>query len=368
MKKLVVPFALLLSACGAAAPAEEESVAPLHATCAPVERSHIEDVRTLDGTVVTPPDRTALVSAQIAGRILSVLVRDGDPVVAGQRLVEIDPGTAADLAHLADAHVAGAAAAAAHAHLALDRSQRLVDRGIAARQELDDATSLAEEQDAALVAARASRTEAHRMLERSHVTAPISGVVTRVARHAGELVDGTPLTPILEIADPSVLEVQASAPPADLIALRTGATARVELPAIPGLSFDATARTVAPALDPATGTGVVRFALVLTADQPRPPLSLLARVHVTVATRDALTVPLDALRGAPDGGTEVLVCEGAVVHVRPVTVGLRGERAEITSGLDGTESIVIAGVVGVDDETPLAEPSTQPRDDSTPAP
>lgn len=357
----LVVLALTLLACGSPPPEAEEEVAPLHATCAPVERATVDDVRTLDGTVVTPPDRTALVSAQIAGPIRDVLVREGDPVTAGQRLVDVDPGTAADLAHLADARVAEAAAAAAHAHLTLDRSARLVERGIAARQELDDATGAAAGLDAALVAARASRAEAHRMLERAHVTSPIDGVVTRVLRQAGELVDGTSLTPILEVADPSELEVLTSASPADLIALRPLATARVELPAVPGIGFDATVRSVAPAIDPVTSTGAVRFALVLAPDGPHPPLGVLARVRVVVATHEALTVPLDALRGSTEGRSEVLVCADGAVHARTVTVGARAERAEILDGLDGTESIVVSGVIGIDNDTPLATEAERPR-------
>jgi multidrug efflux pump subunit AcrA (membrane-fusion protein) len=141
-----------------------------------------------------------------------------------------------------------------------------------------------------------------------------------------------------------------------MIVLRAGGAAQVELPSVPGLALEATVRSVAPAVDPATGTGAVRFALVLAADGPRPPIGVVARARATVASRDALTVPIDALRGSSQGGTEVLVCEDGVVRARAVTVGLRGERAEITSGLDGSESIVVSRVIGIDDETPLADP------------
>ena len=52
---------------------------------------------------------------------------------------------------------------------------------------------------------------ARRQLERTTVRSPLSGVVLHVFRKSGELVDGTPATPILEVGDPSALELVGTA-------------------------------------------------------------------------------------------------------------------------------------------------------------
>jgi multidrug efflux pump subunit AcrA (membrane-fusion protein) len=63
-----------------------------------------------------------------------------------------------------------------------------------------------------------------------------------------------------------------------------------------------------------------------------------------------VSVPLAAL--VPDGdGIKVFVVDSAHrAYARPVTVGARADqRAEITSGLSGGETVVTVGAYGVDD-------------------
>src|SRR5947207_1858619 len=72
------------------------------------------------------------------------------------------------------------------------RTERVFEHGIAARQEVDDAatrsaTARAVENESEAVAKRARR-----QVERATVRSPIAGVVVRLLRRPGELVDGTP--------------------------------------------------------------------------------------------------------------------------------------------------------------------------------
>src|SRR6185369_15246546 len=101
--------------------------------------------------------------------------------------------------------------------------------------------------------------EAHRGVSRTRVTSPLAGTVLRLLRRPGETVDGTPATPIVEVADVTSLEMVASAAARDLLAIERDQAAHVTIDGLPA-PVDARVRSVSPVLDPATGTGTVRIA------------------------------------------------------------------------------------------------------------
>ncbi len=336
--------ALALAGCHSTASTEHEpAMLPAMVHCEPLTRARVEDLRTLRGNVVPQPDHDATVSPQVSGRILRVLVREGDEVRADAVIAEIESQPLHDALTQARAQLTTARAQEHNASVGLTRSQRLFDRGIAARQEVDDATARLGESGAAVSAARAAVDVATRNVARASVRAPIAGTVVRVLRRAGELVDGTPATPVLEIADPSALEFLATAAPLDLVALQRDQPATLRFDALRELTFAASVRAIAPAIDAASGLGSVRLALAPS--NRRPPLGLYGTAAVAVGAHDAVLAPAGALRGA-SGATEVVVCDGANARVRVVEVGQRtGDRAEITRGLTGMEQVATGSTV-----------------------
>lgn len=323
--------------------------------CASVERVALQETRTLRGTVVAAPDRDAVVAPQVPGRLVRVLVREGDPVPLGATIAQVENQPLQDALVQARAHLAQAEAAAQNAELAYNRSQHLYERGISARQEVDDATARRSDTQSAVTAARAAVASAALNVERATVRSPIAGVVVRLMRRAGELVDGTPTTPVLEIADPQALELLASAAPSDLVFLRSGQRGEVRFDALPGHRMAAVVRAVSPAVDPVSGVGSVR--LTLSADTIRPPFGLFGAVTVETGQRTGvLVVPAAALRSAGVAGSEVVLCEKGRAHVRLVEVGERqAEKVEITRGLAPGDRVVADNLVGLADGSPIAE-------------
>jgi RND family efflux transporter MFP subunit len=337
---------LLLLACTPSAARDGEHA--LTVACAAATRQRVEDTRALSGVVDTPPDRRALVSAETAGRVRSVAVREGDAVKAGQVLVEIDAGTAGDASNVSKAHVTQAALAVKNAKETRDRTERLFARGIAARHELDDASSKLGELEAALSAAEATASEAGRVVGRTRVVAPFAGVVTRVLRHSGELVDGTPSTALLEVADTRSLEIALSVAARDLLALRIGLLAHVSVDGL-DTPIDASVVRVAPALDPLSGIGSAR--LGLPARDPPLPLGLAARVSVVLSEHEGIVVPASSIRGRKDGASEVLLCEGGKARAQEVLVGAHlGPLTEVVTGVKGGAQVVVTAL-GIDEGT-----------------
>jgi membrane fusion protein (multidrug efflux system) len=122
---------------------DEKAAHPRKVLCARAEARTISDLLEVRGTVAPLPDRDAQVSAQVAGRIARVLVREGDPVRADQPVAQIDTSPLQDEVAEAAATMAKARAERENADSTLRRVERVYERGIASRQEVEDATARA---------------------------------------------------------------------------------------------------------------------------------------------------------------------------------------------------------------------------------
>jgi len=195
--------------------------------------------------------------------------------------------------------------------------------------------------------------------------APIAGVVVHVLRRAGELVDGTPATPVVEIADPEHLELRAEAPAAALVRVHEGDAAEIRIDALPEHALRGRVVFVSPAVDAMTSLGLVRAAI----DPPEDAgldlkLGLAGSVAVEVGrVADAVLVPEASLRRSTEGTRQVIVCVAAGgsvrAEVREVEVGARDDGSvQIRSGVTAGELVVTDHVLGLDDGAAL-EPAAK---------
>jgi RND family efflux transporter MFP subunit len=322
--------------------------------CAPAVARTVGDAVELRGTIAPLPNRDAQVAAQVPGRILRVLVREGDSVSAGQEVARVDAAPLADDAAQAEAARDKTVAERKNAEATRARVERVFEHGIAARQEVDDAVARADAARAAEGEAGAAARRARRQVERAVIRSPLAGVVVRVMRRPGELVDGTPATPVLEIADPAHLELVADAPASDLVRIARGQGAAVTVAALPDASWTGQVVAVAPAVDPATGLGAVRVTLDAAAGR-RPAIGLLGLARITVgAAHPAVMVPRAAVRAGAAGELEVVVCgQDGQGHVRRIARGLQlGGEAE-AAGVTAGEQVAVDPVLGIADGDPI---------------
>jgi RND family efflux transporter MFP subunit len=336
--------------------------------CAPAQTRQLQDTIEIHGTIAPMPDRDALIAAQVPGRILRVLVREGDRILRGQALARIDDAALRDQAKQAEAQVARARAESTLAGSSRARTERVFERGIAARQELDESVARLSTAEATLAEARASAEIINRQLNRAVVSSPLAGVVLRVFRKSGELVDGTGATPIVEVGDPSRLELVGTATAADLVQSRVGAPASIEVPAIAKLHLLGVVAAVSPAIDRVTGLGVVRVSLTMD-EGVAPPVGITATARLEVGPRrQATVIPSQALRATIGARAEVVIC-GADRHAHVTSVShgqttgavteLTPDGAGATTADDGSVTtaapispgtmVAIEPVLGIDD-------------------
>ena len=360
MKRLWL-VAVLLAGCKPSDDAggdDEPPAGPVAVVCTAARESPVTEHTTLRGVVRAAPDKDAVVSSAVSGRITSVSVSEGQHVDANAEVARVeDPALPAAIAQ-ADVAIRSAKGKVQAAGRVLARARRLLAEGIAAKREVEDAEAALALAAGDLADAKARRDLAVTEQARAVVRSPIAGTVVKLMKHAGELVDGTPATPIVEIAVPDALELQADAPAAVLVRLEEHTVVTVRLDALPGVDIPGHVVFVSPSADPATSLGAVRAAL----DPPRTlaarlKFGLAGEVAIDVATSRAIVVPSVAVRRSPEGEEQVVVCDHGKASVRVVVVATRRDgEVVLRSGLTAGEKVVTDHVLGLEDGTDLVPP------------
>lgn len=299
------------------------------------------------GVVAARPGHLASLSSPGPARVIRVNVAAGQHVAAGAPLVELDQTSFVSASRSADAGLAAA-------QRAYERTQRLVNEGIAPAKDLEQAS-------AELERARGEAANARRQQELAVVSSPISGVVTRVGTTVGATVD--PSVVLVEVADPSALDILFSVTPSQ--AARVQPRDKVKLSA--GQNASGEPLGVATIVDVGGVVDTASRGVTLRAQAPttRRPLRIGETVFGEIETgvrNDAIVIPVEAL--VPDGeGFKVFVVNAAgVAHARPVEVGTRTERAaEITRGLAAGERIVTYGAYGIEDSAKVVPMAERPQ-------
>jgi RND family efflux transporter MFP subunit len=176
----------------------------------------------------------------------------------------------------------------------------------------------------------------------------------------GPRAEGAPVASgdlLLAITDLSTLSLRAEVDETDILLVRPGLRADVELDAVPGATYAATVRSVDVQATPSSRGGVT-YAVQLSlgggrtaggerTPPPRPGMSAVADLQVRTA-KDAVSVPVAAVVRDDDGRDSVWVVEGGVARARHVQLGAQGESAvAVTSGLREGERVVVSGTEAV---------------------
>jgi membrane fusion protein (multidrug efflux system) len=267
--------------------------------------------------------------------VAKVYVAVGQRVAPGEPLIELEQSGFRAGAQSAAAAVTAAEQAAA-------RATRLANEGIVPRKD-------AEQANAELARARADLVSAQRALELSVLRAPIGGVVTQLSTSLGAAADAN--VPIVEVADPSALDVVLSVTPADAARIRRGAKVVLrEGQDASGAELGSGAITdVAATVDSATRSVQVRVPAPRTGRTLRIGETVFGQIAVSEIA-DAVTVPVEALVPEGDGMKVFVVDANGVAHARPVTVAAKtSTTAMIGDGLRAGERVVTYGAYGVED-------------------
>ena len=294
--------------------------------------------------------QSAIVKAKVAAELKTLAVREGDPVQAGQLIGQLDSTETSWRLRQAEDQAAAAQAQLDVAQRTLDNNKSLVNQGFISRNALETSVSNVAGAQASLQAARAAAEIARKAVRDCEIRAPISGQVSLRVAQPGErvAVDGR----IVEVVDLSRIELEAAVAPEDVLSLRVGQSARVQ---VDGLAEPLPAKVarISPSAQTGTRSVLAYLALPPTAQAAGLRQGLFARATVDLQRRSALVVPVSALR-FDQALPFVLLVENGQVARRTVVTGGRGEveidgrvepAVEITQGL-APGATALRGTVG----------------------
>lgn len=301
------------------------------------------DVVRFTGT--TQPIDQTIVKGRVAGRLAEVLVREGDRVTEGQVLARFET---TELQAKMNERLSALEAARADARwTARDRSDKetLANRNIVSQSAADQARSTAENRASMVAVAEAQLDVARKNLADAEVRAPFDGVVgERIANQGESLpIDGK----ILALLDTSHVEIAAQMPAADVIRMKVGQTAQVNLEGFGDRVFSGKITRISPTTQPGSRSIPVYVEIVDRHEALRG--GLFGTGTVTVAEKGhALAVPSSAMRKDDQGDYVLIVEDGTLVRkpVGAVRTWSRGELVEV-KGLESGMTVVSAPLPGL---------------------
>lgn len=345
-------FALLivasaLPACSHKTMEDVETTAAPAVSTVTVSPQTVEGVVTATGLVAAAPGADWAITAPEAARIVEITKAEGDRVKPGDLLVRFEiPSLSTDVA-ARQGEAQQAQARLDNAQASVTRLTTLVEHGVAAQKELEDARREMAEARAALTQAQSARQNAAVLQSRTVVRARFAGIVAKRAHNPGDMVEASASDVILRVIDPSRLQVVAAVAIPDLARVQVGQPVRI---LVPGGDGSETGKVLTrPAAVEAGGVSAdVRIAFGaptrLAAGTP-------VRVEIIAEQRaNALAVPAAAVLHEEDAAFVMVAGSDNKAHRHKVTLGLTTpKQVEITSGLRPGDAVITQGQQGLPD-------------------
>jgi HlyD family secretion protein len=268
-----------------------------------VEKSDITSLVTANGKIV--PKTDVQISAYVPAKIVKLPVEEGDEVQSGQLLVQLDITQYRAAVNQYKAQMASAKASLEQAQISYRRQKELFEKKLSSQEQFDMAKTELDLAQARYDQAVAALEEARYNLNKTTITAPMSGVVTSLNAEVGEIVMiGTmnnPGTVIMTISDMSEIEAEVEVDETDIAEVKLGQEAKIEIDAYPDTSFRGkvaeighTARISGLGTQDQVTNFLVKVTLLDEVPSIRPGMS--ASVDITTNHReDALNVPIQAV-------------------------------------------------------------------------
>jgi membrane fusion protein (multidrug efflux system) len=211
---------------------------------------------------------------------------------------------------------------------------------------LDDAEDAVRLASAARDAARAEARLARRGLTEAVVRAPFGGTIVERTVELGEYL--APGSPLLTLADTSLLKARVLLDPREAIDVAVGSKAVISVYARPGEEFGGKVVRVGEVIDPRTRRLPVEIELDDHGGRLRP--GLVARFAVeTGEPKMVIRVPLEGVFER-FGSQHVYVIADGIARRRSIVLGTVGAGfAEIAEGIEPGETVVSKGVTRVVD-------------------
>ncbi len=338
------------------------------------------------GRVITP--QRVSVASKVIGRVKNIPVAEGEKVMRGQLLIQLDNQD--EMASIAQAEtsidqaraklrqqrevalpaaIQGLKKAEADVRQLQNQFERIADlkkRNFVSQMQLDEArrnldVALSQKQTAVLqvqtnqlnggdsvltlagvAQARANLSLLRVRLEQDAIRAPSDGVLITRSIEPGDIVQ--PGVSLMTLAVSGEVQIEIQLDEKNLAKLALGQKALGSADAFPDKQFEAVVNYINPGIDATRGSVEVKLRII------NPPAYLRQDMTVSIDIETAhksaaLVVPTEAVRDVTSDAPWVLVVRNKRTVHQKVGIGLRGDnQIEILSGLKVNEPVILASV------------------------
>ncbi|MEJ8800522.1 efflux RND transporter periplasmic adaptor subunit [Pontibacter sp. H249] len=276
------------------------------------------------------PIQSLTLLSETQGQIQRVLKRKGDKVKAGELLVQVESNTMA-------ADLATAQTNAEKAKRDLERFENLAAGEAITQRQLEDARLAAKSTQAQLVAAR-------QRLNKTRVTAPISGEINEIYVEVGSFLN--PGTKLYDIVNVDKLKLQVKASESEVLLIEKGDKVKVKADAGAGQEYEGIVTAIAAKADP-----TLKFDVeveVKNAANNNLRAGMYGTAFFEVADqRDAMLLPREAIVGSIQNPS-IYVANNGVANMRKVKVGVvTQDKVEILDGVQPGDKVVQSGQINL---------------------
>jgi HlyD family secretion protein len=350
-----------------------------------IEKRLIIETITANGKI--QPEKEVKISPEVSGEIVELTVKEGDYVEKGKLLIRIKPDTYISQRDRSMAAISSSRARLAQseaqfkqAELSYNRSKQLYQEQTVSKSDFESVeaqyTVAKSEVDAAkfsVISAEASLKEANEQLLKTSIYAPMSGTISMLLVEVGERVVGANLmtgTDLLHVADLSKMEAQVQVNENDIVKVKLGDTALIEVDAYLDQKFKGvvseianSAKTTGVSADQVTNFDVKISVLpdsyknlVSLGDKNpfRPGMSASVDIQTT-SKENIISVPIQSVTTRTDTTetaiklsdkdirTLVFVTDGTYALAKDVKTGIQDNNyIEILSGVSVGEKVISA--------------------------
>lgn len=274
-------------------------------------------------------------SAEKSGKVINVLVKEGDYVRVGQTLLTVR-------GDVINVSAQQAQATYQNAKSDYSRYENAFKTGGVTKQQLDQAKL-------ALTNAESSLKQANINVGDTRVKAPINGFINKKYIEPGSILSATPATELFDIVNVSKLKLTVTVNENQVASLKLGNPVNVTASVYPDKTFSGKITFIASKADETLSFPVEIEIANNTNNDLKAGMYGTANFASNRQKQNLMVVPRNAFVGSVSSN-EIFVAEKGIAKLRKVTAGrILGDQVEIINGLSDGESVIVTGQINLQD-------------------
>ena len=326
MKRAAYYLAVLLALAGCAPKSQETAGAGRAPVTVKVQKiTDVSSTETVSYVGTAEAAKSAVISAPNSGRLVSLEVRKGDKVSAGQVIGRIESQTVRSTWQMAQATLA-------QAEDGYDRAMQVYDSGsISEVQMVEINTKLSQ--------ARAAAEAAQNALDECTLKAPFDGYVAEVM--ADESVQLNMFDPVLRLMDISEIIIRFAVPESEINSLRVGQEVSVDVAATGSAALKG--RILSKGISASPLSHSYDCTASLDAGPGKLMPGMVCEVHVSERGGHGAVVPASVVQTGTESRYLWTVRDGRAQKTPVKVGGFSGNGVIITEGLDEGDLVIVEG-------------------------